>query len=69
MKRLTDWYKGLGGSAVARHADGVDSVDPHLIGHALDHPLGFEGCVGVGVKVQPHPSVALFFLPLQHVAC
>jgi len=69
VKRLTDWYEGLGGGAGARHADGVDSVDTHLIGHAFDHPLGFKAGVGVGVKVQPHPSVAARLLPLEHVAC
>ena len=65
---LTHWYEGLGGRAVTGHADGVDSVDAHLIGHALNHLLGLKGGVGIGVKVQPHPPVALLLLPLQNVA-
>lgn len=52
---------------MARHADAVDGIDPHLVRHSFDHALGFIGSFRVGVKVQPHPPVAFLLLPLQHV--
>lgn len=49
------------------HADAVDGVDPHLVGHTFNHAFGFIRSFRVGVKVQPHPPVAFLLLSLQHV--
>lgn len=66
--KLTDRHERLRGRAVTWHANAVDGVHSHLILHAFNHPLGFIGCVWVGVKVQPHPPVAPRFLPLHDVS-
>lgn len=65
---LTEGSKGFGWFTGLGHTDGVDCEDAHFIWHSFNHLLGFEWCFFDQVKVQSHPSGALFLFSLNEVA-
>jgi len=65
---LTERGKGNGWFTGPGRAYSIDCKDPHFIWHSFNHLLGFEGCFFNQIKVQSHPSGALFLLSLDVVA-
>ena len=66
---LTQRNKWLGGHAGLGDADGIDSKDTDLVGHAFNHFFGLKGCFFAELKIQPHPPGTLFLFPLNKVSC
>lgn len=65
--RHTDRHEGFGVETGLRHANAVDSKNPHLIEDALNHPLGLICSRLVYVKVELCPSRGTFLLPLHEI--
>lgn len=65
---LTKGNKGFGWITGLGNTDRINSKNPHLVRHTLNHLLRFKCGLFAEVKVESHPPGALLLLPLNEVS-
>lgn len=65
---LTEGNKGFGWVTGLGHTNRVNSKNPHLVRHTLNHLLRLKYGLLAEVKVKSHPPGALLLLPLNEVS-
>lgn len=66
---LTKGNKGFGRITGLGNTNRINSKNPHLIRHTLNHLLRLKCGLFAEVEVKSHPPGALLLLPLNEVSC